>query len=589
MVTSGVVILVVIALRYLLRGKISPRVQYALWALVLARLLLPVSLGSTGLSVMNAVEPAAVRGEALAATVVGRTGAQTGTPDPAQPEATAESAAGNAAAAPDAGSAPGAESGHAVTVADLLKIVWLTGMAAVGLWLTLVNRRFARRLRRTRRAVPAPGGRLPAYVSAAAPAPCLFGLFRPAIYLTPKAAADETVFRHAMAHETAHFRHGDHIWSILRCVCLALHWYNPLVWWAASLSRRDAELACDAAALARLGENERAAYGRTLIGMTCRGRTPALLAATTMAGSKNNLKERITMIAKKPKMALYTLAAVILVAALAAGCTFTGAKTAAQTTSGAEPGADLAPNDAIFALFDAGDGMDITLHLADDGACSTYSVSEHWHAERYSVLLGDYTWTQIQALPQEPADLWLTITSADGTQSMTVWPGDVGYVQYSADGRETCWSAASAQDDFLSVVQALRMEYDGLDANYSRVAFEEPDGAQAAAGDFPRVYGEHMANLAPGNECGMRDYEVVDWTLGEISADGRAVTGTFRCAFVPLDLNSSSIWAGNTVEGTGAYAGKLMWYREFLLELQEDGLWHCTDFGTGGVGLPEGS
>ena len=43
-VTSSVLILIIAALRYLLRGRISLRLQYALWAVVLLRLLLPVQL-----------------------------------------------------------------------------------------------------------------------------------------------------------------------------------------------------------------------------------------------------------------------------------------------------------------------------------------------------------------------------------------------------------------------------------------------------------------------------------------------------------------------------------------------------------------
>ena len=54
-ILSCVLLLVVIALRYLLRGKISLRMQYALWLLVLVRLLVPVSFGASDLSVMNAV------------------------------------------------------------------------------------------------------------------------------------------------------------------------------------------------------------------------------------------------------------------------------------------------------------------------------------------------------------------------------------------------------------------------------------------------------------------------------------------------------------------------------------------------------
>ena len=57
-VTSSVLILVVLALRQCLKGKISLRLQYGLWALVLVRLLLPFSLGHTPVSVLNAVDEA---------------------------------------------------------------------------------------------------------------------------------------------------------------------------------------------------------------------------------------------------------------------------------------------------------------------------------------------------------------------------------------------------------------------------------------------------------------------------------------------------------------------------------------------------
>ena len=57
-VTSSVLILVVLALRRLLMGRISLRLQYGLWVLVLLRLLVPVSLGTTAVSVLNIADPA---------------------------------------------------------------------------------------------------------------------------------------------------------------------------------------------------------------------------------------------------------------------------------------------------------------------------------------------------------------------------------------------------------------------------------------------------------------------------------------------------------------------------------------------------
>lgn len=131
---------------------------------------------------------------------------------------------------------------------------------------------------------------------------------------------------HSVGHELTHFRHGDHVWALLRCLCLVLHWYNPLVWLAAALSRRDAELACDEATIRRLGEAERAAYGRTLIGITCGSRPSLLRTATTMNCGKSGLKERISLIVKRPRTAAWALVILLLAAVFVTGCTFTGAQ-----------------------------------------------------------------------------------------------------------------------------------------------------------------------------------------------------------------------------------------------------------------------
>ena len=57
LLTSSVLILALLILRRAFREKISRRVQYALWALVLVRLLTPVSLPAADLSVLSLAEP----------------------------------------------------------------------------------------------------------------------------------------------------------------------------------------------------------------------------------------------------------------------------------------------------------------------------------------------------------------------------------------------------------------------------------------------------------------------------------------------------------------------------------------------------
>lgn len=332
-VSSSVLILVVIALRYVLRGKLSLRMQYALWLLVLVRLLVPVSFGASDLSVMNAVPERAptVQQSIYRQDIVGErndapaNAGTVGVPAQSMNEAAPPNLVQNVTTATV--TAPTVEK---TDWARIAKTVWLAGAAALGLVFLAVNLRFGKKLRRSRERVEETDACLPVYESGETDTPCLFGVAKPSIYVTPDTRTEAETLRYALAHEQTHYRHGDNLWAVLRGVCLALHWYNPLVWWAAELSRRDAELACDEATIRRIGESERAAYGRTLIRMTCEKRPALLVTATMMTDSGKGLKERISLLVKKPKTAAYTAVAVLLIAGLSVACTFTGCRENAE-------------------------------------------------------------------------------------------------------------------------------------------------------------------------------------------------------------------------------------------------------------------
>lgn len=317
-ISSSTLIVVVLLLRRFLKGKVSLRLQYAIWGLVLLRLLIPFHLLESPLSVLN----------------VFRTGQPAAPSVPLhQYDAQAPIYDEPADNAPAIGRTP-ADDAPAVPAASahwnwdrLLHLVWYTGIAGVGLCLLLSNLDFARKLRRASRLLPVEGYKLKVYVVKNLPAPCLYGLLTPSVYITPEVAADKTRLSHVLTHELCHYRHGDHIWSVIRAFCLALYWFNPLVWLAAAASHRDAELACDEATIALLGEASRTAYGQTLIGLTCQKRSAMeLICCAAMANTKKGIVERITLIAKKPKTAISTLVVLLLVLATAVGCAFTGAQ-----------------------------------------------------------------------------------------------------------------------------------------------------------------------------------------------------------------------------------------------------------------------
>ena len=326
--SSCALILAVLLLRRLLRGRIGPGLQYALWLLVLARLLLPVSFGAARVSVQNLVRDADERAASRVVTYVNQTAPDPVPSEPAPAQsATAQPQYTQSAAAPrPQPEAQLTETARPVMLSDILRCAWYAGMAAMALWLIATNLAFRARLAKRARRIEYPGCKLPLYITEAVETPCLFGVLRPAIYLTPEAASEPVTLAHSVEHELTHYRHGDHIWALLRCLCLVLHGYNPLVWLAAALSRRDAELACDEATIRRLGEAERAAYGRTLIRISCERRATLLRTATTMNCGKRGLRERIALIAKRPKTAAYALVILILAAIAVTGCTFTGAQ-----------------------------------------------------------------------------------------------------------------------------------------------------------------------------------------------------------------------------------------------------------------------
>lgn len=337
-VSSAVLAALLIGAHYLLRGKISARLQYALWLVLLVRLLLPLSIGKTALSVANLLpeaEPAAVI-QAEPAAVPPAQAART--PEPSAPAAPVQTPAqpvqrpASTPAQTETSSAEPAKAAQkpAVSVRKIFMLVWASGAALLGLWFLFCNLRYGRQLRAgVLRAIAPKEGRPAVRLTQTALSPCLFGLFPPTIYVTMDCAQDEQLLHHCAEHEYTHYLHRDHIWAVLRGVCLALHWFNPLVWWAAALSRTDAELFCDEDTVRRLGEDARADYGRSLIRMTCRERVDPLSAATTMSGRGGQLKTRIISITKHPKTAIPVLILVLLLCAAAVGCTMTGAKDAA--------------------------------------------------------------------------------------------------------------------------------------------------------------------------------------------------------------------------------------------------------------------
>ncbi len=337
LLTSSVLIFALLILRRLFRNKISRRAQYALWGLVLLRLLIPVNLPGINFSVLTLSEPAResvdtqVFQQPVYVLPVNRTPISN---FPAaydlEPGELVPNDQSFGYPVRDSSSATVTTYAEKLTISEILLLVWKIGIGLMACWLLLSNLQFWRKLRKNRSPYQIKDCKYPVYlIENGLPSPCLFGLLRPAIYLTPASLSSPDVLRHVLAHEETHARHLDPLWALLRSVCLAIYWFNPLVWWASAASRTDCELACDEGALRRLGEDERIPYGRTLLSLIPVRKTPAnpLLSATTMTADKRQLKDRISRIAENHKTARAAIFVVALIAVLVCVVTFTGAKT----------------------------------------------------------------------------------------------------------------------------------------------------------------------------------------------------------------------------------------------------------------------
>ncbi len=504
LITSSILIVLVAALRPLLRGRIDPRMQYALWLIVALRLLVPVELASSAYSALalleRAEEPArvveAIGQAALPAQSYDSAYAQVIEQYRKQGTDTAQLTPRDLMDI----DTQARELMRGPTLAELAakcaRPVWLGGTALMAAWFLLVNLRLRRKLGRAELIEIEESCGLPVFVSGALPSPCLCGVFRPAVFVTPAAAEDPDRMRHVLAHETTHYRHRDHWWALVRCLCL--YWFNPLVWWAAAMSRQDCELACDAGAIRRLGEAERLPYGRTLVAMIAAGRNSLLQTATTMTGSKRRVRERVKLIARKPKTVLALALALVLVLGLTVGFTFTGAPEKDPVPTG------LSADSLRERLMDVPEELKPTVTASasetkagiNDIALVSYwwDVPAEWESEQSSWLLDVHRWERSlidgRGWPQISDEPTQIIAQDEEFYYVLEWPGNPRFQMADSEPFTAAYQAIRA----FAEQQVLRTE--GLEPYVSPL-----DTLQARLMDVPEEWRDTVsASPAMGGE-----------------------------------------------------------------------------------------
>ena len=383
LITSSVLILALLLLRRVFAKKVSRGLIYGAWALVALRLLIPVQIGQLDISVLTAAQEVTQTMEQVATRPVSGPSKQEvyqdilvdyvqkdqtvfvptvqeqireeisqGTTDPAEiADKIQQKYPQQEVFVPQVEQQVQqqvAQTQTGPTLGQVAKAVWLGGVALMALWLMAVNLHHIRLLRRQARKLDVQSP-IPVYVSDGAASPCLVGLLRPAVYLTPRCAEKPDSLAHVLKHELTHYRHGDHIWALVRCICLCVYWFDPLVWAAAYMSRRDCELACDEGAMRGLGEAERTAYGRTLLEVVSHAAGPGKLlqTATSMNETMKQLKERVDFIVRKPKISITAAICMVVICAMVAGCVAAGPTSAQSDPTTTTPTTTTPPNTTV--------------------------------------------------------------------------------------------------------------------------------------------------------------------------------------------------------------------------------------------------
>ena len=304
-VTASVAILFVLLARLLL--KRAPKIfSYALWAVVLFRLLCPVSI-TTGFSLLGLFDAPVTETtthttavEYIPQDVVHTPAPEVKLPVPGVNQSVNEALPqGDEQTAADPMEAPVA----------LATLVWLAGIGVLAAYSVVSLLRLRHRL------VGAVPLRSNIYLADYIESPFVMGIFRPEIYLPSSLSEQEQAY--IILHEQHHIRRLDHVIKGVAFLALCIHWFNPLVWVAFILSSKDMEMSCDEAVVKKLGEEIRADYSASLLSLATGRR---IIAGTPLAFGEGDTKSRIKNLLnwKKPKVWITVLAAVVCVAVVAA-------------------------------------------------------------------------------------------------------------------------------------------------------------------------------------------------------------------------------------------------------------------------------
>ena len=361
----------------LLRKKAWPQLRYALWLLVLVKLVLP-----PGLALQTSItSPAAELAEAVAPQGIVQPSEPAYSPSGfATNEWTADDSASAdvVAAVGEAAPTAAAESPAVASVAAIepaspssklhwrayAMLAWLGGVVLLSGWLVVMLHKMRRLHGATSELSPELSAlmasaaqrlklkRLPkVVVSDHATSPAVFGVFKP-VLLLPRQTVENyspAELEHIFLHELAHLKRGDLVVHAANMLLQIAYWFNPLLWLVRKQLQHLRELCCDAT-VANILREKTPEYRETLLETARRLLAKPLTPGVGLLGlfeDSTRLLARLDWLEKKTWKRRYIRIAVICVSVvLMAACILPMAKLEAKPSQPAQPEASTQPEAA---------------------------------------------------------------------------------------------------------------------------------------------------------------------------------------------------------------------------------------------------
>ena len=300
--TGSVVICAVLLARACMK-RLPKIYSYALWSVVLFRLLCPVSF-TAQVSVLDIVEPEMQEASGNTSIV---------SYIPATMELTTDFVAVPAETIPIQNTSAEIELEQLhMTPTYVLALIWAAGAAGLMLYsiaqYVLLRRNLIGSIQLQRNVY------LADYIDTA----FVIGVLQPKIYIPSNLTEYERSY--ILAHERHHIRRLDQVIKLLAYLALCIHWFNPLVWLAFALAGKDMEMSCDEAVIKKLGSDIRADYSASLLRLATHRK---LISGMPLAFGEGDTKSRVLNMAKWKKPAKWLAAAcVLLCICVVAVCAF---------------------------------------------------------------------------------------------------------------------------------------------------------------------------------------------------------------------------------------------------------------------------